>query len=223
MINAVLFDLFETLITESQIRPTRASSLAAALGLEPKAYRTEWKARRPRVVLGELSFADALTEVSQTLVGRADAAVIHRICEQRMREKADAFSRTDHYVMPLVTNLIRRRVALGVVSNGFKEDVLPWSGSPFASAFQCTAFSCEEGVAKPTPEIYLRAMHRLGAQPDTTVYIGDGADDELAGAEQAGLRAYRASWFVPTAPQPSAWPELAGPKDVLIALDHVAA
>jgi len=36
MISAVLFDLYETLITESVIRPTRASSLAPTLGLEPK-------------------------------------------------------------------------------------------------------------------------------------------------------------------------------------------
>ena len=62
MIKAVLFDLYETLITESHLAPTRASSLAHALGLERQAYRAEWQARRPRIVVGELSFADALTE-----------------------------------------------------------------------------------------------------------------------------------------------------------------
>ena len=65
MIKAVLFDLFETLITESHYAPTRASSLAPALGLERQAYRPAWKARRPRIVVGELSFADALTQISQ--------------------------------------------------------------------------------------------------------------------------------------------------------------
>lgn len=37
-IKAVLFDLFETLITESHVAPTRASSVAHALGLEWQAY-----------------------------------------------------------------------------------------------------------------------------------------------------------------------------------------
>jgi hypothetical protein len=37
VIKAVLFDLFETLITESHLAPTRASSLAPALGLERQA------------------------------------------------------------------------------------------------------------------------------------------------------------------------------------------
>jgi FMN phosphatase YigB (HAD superfamily) len=45
MISAVLFDLYETLITESGIQLTRASALATALGLEEKVYRTEWKKR----------------------------------------------------------------------------------------------------------------------------------------------------------------------------------
>jgi putative hydrolase of the HAD superfamily len=215
MIEAILFDLFETLITESQVQPTRASSLAAALGLEREAYRAEWKARRPRVVVGELSFAEALTEISQTLVGRVDLAAVERICEQRMREKAAAYSYMDSQVMTLITDLVRRGVGLGVVSNGFKEDVLPWAGSPLASGFQCTAFSCEEGIAKPTPEIYLRAVRRLGVRLENTLYVGDGADNELTGAEQAGLRAYRAAWFVRSSPKNPEWPELAGRQDVL--------
>jgi HAD superfamily hydrolase (TIGR01509 family) len=221
MIKAVLFDLYETLITESHVAPTRASSLAHALGLERQAYRAEWKARRPRIVLGELSFADALTEVSQTLVGTVDTAAVQRICQQRSREKAAAFAHPDHQVMTLITDLGRRGIGLGVVSNGFREDVLPWSDCSLAPAFQCTAFSCEEGVAKPDPEIYLRAMRRLGVRPQTTVYIGDGGDNELTGAEQAGLRAFRAAWFVRSSAQGLPWPELATCGDVsqLVAAD----
>lgn len=215
MIKAVLFDLFETLITESHVRPTRASSLAAALGLEREAYRAEWKARRPRIMVGELSFADALTEISRTLSGRVDTAAVERICQQRVREKAAAYARTDDQVTTLITGLVRRGVGLGVVSNGFKEDVLPWSDCSLAPAFQCTVFSCEEGVAKPDPEIYLRAVRRLGVQPETTVYIGDGADNELTGAKQAGLRACRAAWFVRNLSQKVAWPELVSCEDVL--------
>jgi len=215
MINAVLFDLFETLITELAVKPTRASSLAQALGLENEAYRREWKARRPRIVVGALSFADALTQVSQTLIGRVDEAAVHRICEQRIREKTAAYACPDDQVVTLITGLVRNGVVLGVVSNGFREDVLPWSDWSLAPAFRCTAFSCEEGVAKPDPEIYLRAVRRLGVRPETTVYIGDGADNELTGAEQAGLRACRAAWFVPNASQAAAWPELETCEDVL--------
>jgi hypothetical protein len=68
VISAVLFDLYETLITEAGTAPSRGSSLAAALGLDDKSYRAEWKVRRPLIVRGQRSFADALTDISETLV-----------------------------------------------------------------------------------------------------------------------------------------------------------
>lgn len=215
MINAVLFDLFETLITESHLEPTRASTLGPALGLEREPYRREWTARRPRVVVGKLSFAEALTEACKALSGTVNKAAVQDICQQRIREKEPAYSAIDHQIVTLITELVRRDVRLGVISNGFKEDVLGWPGCSLAPAFQCTAFSCEEGVAKPAPEIYLRAVRRLGARAETTVYIGDGGDNELAGAEEAGLRAYRAAWFAARSPIPLPWPELARCDDVL--------
>lgn len=215
MINAVLFDLFETLITESGSQPTRASSLAGALGLDNDAYRAEWKALRPRVVLGQVSFAGALTEISQTLNGTVDSAAVQSICEQRTREKAAAYAHIDEGVTALITGLTRRGVRLAVVSNGFREDVLGWPHCSLAREFQCTAFSSAEGVAKPDPEIYRRVVRRLGFQPAAALYVGDGGDDELAGAERAGLRACRAAWFVPHASHAGTRPELAGREDVL--------
>ena len=41
----------------------------------------------------------------------------------------------------------------------------------------------------------MNAVSELRVEPDTTVFIGDDGDNELAGAEQAGLRAFRAEWF----------------------------
>ena len=163
MIKAVLFDLFETLITESPVQPTRASSLGDALGLPQEAFRVEWKAWRPRVVLGQLSFADALTEISKTLTGRVDAAAVQRIRMQRIREKAAAYAQIDEEILALITDLRRHGVGLAVISNCFSEDVLAWSTCPLAREFQCTAFSFAESAAKPAPEIYLPSC-RWGAR-----------------------------------------------------------
>ena len=201
MITAVLFDLFETLITEAAVNPTRASRLGETLRVEQGAFRAAWKARRPRVVLGQLSFAEALTEISTTLTGTADVAAIRRICDQRIQEKAAAYADINDEITALVADLRDRDVALGVVSNCFEEDVLAWSDCTLARGFQCTLFSFAEGVAKPDREIYLRATRRLGVEPSTTLFIGDGGDDELVGAEGAGLRACRALWFTSTRPR----------------------
>ena len=196
MIRAVLFDLFETLITESQLPPTRASVLGHALGLDGEAFRLEWKTRRPRVVLGRLSFGEALTEISRALTGSVDAPAVQRVCEQRIREKAIAFREIDGDVAALIGELRGMGLGLAVVSNCFAEDVSAWSTWPLAREFQCSVFSYAAGVAKPDPAIYLKATRGLGVEPEATVFIGDGGDGELVGAQQAGLRAFRAVWFL---------------------------
>jgi FMN phosphatase YigB (HAD superfamily) len=66
-------------------------------------------------------------------------------------------------------------------------------------------FSYAAGCVKPEPRIYLDAINQLGVSPADALYIGDGGDDELAGAERAGLRVAQAGWYVsrvlPGAPQ----------------------
>jgi FMN phosphatase YigB (HAD superfamily) len=74
-------------------------------------------------------------------------------------------------------------------------------------------FSYAVGFVKPEPGIYLEAAQRLGVDPVNAVFIGDGGDDELAGAERAGLQAAQATWFrgeradlPPHIPRLSSWP-----------------
>ena len=50
MIAAVLFDLYETLVTERDVAVPRASKLGETLGLDDKAFRAAWKLQRPRIV-----------------------------------------------------------------------------------------------------------------------------------------------------------------------------
>jgi putative hydrolase of the HAD superfamily len=51
-------------------------------------------------------------------------------------------------------------------------------------------------LAKPDPAIYIEATRRLQVDACHTWFIGDGGSDELTGAMQAGLRAFRALWFL---------------------------
>jgi putative hydrolase of the HAD superfamily len=217
MIQAVLFDLFETLVTESGVRPARASSLGERLGIEPEAFRRQWRIRRPRVILGQLSFADALSDICEALAGRVDAPAVQEIREQRIREKAAVFHRIRDDVAALLTELTSRGVGLGVISNCFEEDVRAWPACGLARQVQCTVFSFAEGVAKPDAGIYRIAARRLGIEPATTVFIGDGGDRELEGAEQAGFRAFRAGWFSTAGIEPSRSPasDLPSTQDVL--------
>jgi putative hydrolase of the HAD superfamily len=52
-------------------------------------------------------------------------------------------------------------------------------------------FSWTEQLRKPAPELYRKALDRLGLQAAEALYIGDGGSHELSGAEACGLRALR--------------------------------
>jgi len=49
--------------------------------------------------------------------------------------------------------------------------------------------STEEGVEKPDPRIFHRALDRIGSRPETTVHVGDLFYTDVVGARAAGLRA----------------------------------
>ena len=59
---------------------------------------------------------------------------------------------------------------------------------PAASDISCPAKS---GWPTPNPAIYRIAAERLGVAPAEFVFVGDGADGELAGAAAVGLSILR--------------------------------
>ncbi len=63
-----------------------------------------------------------------------------------------------------------------------------------ADYFQFTLCAEELGIGKPDPHPFEQALRLGDARPDQAVHIGDHALDDIAGAQQAGLRAI---WFNP--------------------------
>jgi len=196
MIKAILCDLFETLITESSTRPPAVSSLASRLECEGEAFRAHWKRLRPAVLVGRLSFGEAIREITATLGRPVDDLTLDRLRGERVRVKAAAFERIEPDILFTLDHLRSRGIRLAVVSNCFAEDVTAWRTSVLARRFDCTVFSFAVGKAKPDPEIYREATRRLAIDAADAWFIGDGGNQELHGAERTGLRTSRALWFL---------------------------
>jgi FMN phosphatase YigB (HAD superfamily) len=224
MLRAVLFDLFETLVTESRTRPAGVSSLAAELGCDRDAFRRQWKMRRPAVTAGQVSFGRALSDIATSLGSHVDELTLQRLCDQRSRTKAEPFTPIEPQVLVVLDYLRSRDVRLGVISNCFAEDVAAWPRCSLASRVDCALFSFDTGLAKPDPAIYLEATRRLRVDVSDTWFIGDGADEELPGAGQAGLRAFKALWFLKRWPhyrdEPGAAASIARIEDVVGLVDQ---
>lgn len=77
------------------------------------------------------------------------------------------------------------RVAVVSNSDGSVRESLADAG--FGDVFEFVMDSHEEGVAKPDPEIFRRAVERLGLSPGEVWYVGDSPYHDVAGARAAGL------------------------------------
>lgn len=90
-------------------------------------------------------------------------------------------------VVPALDALRSMDVRMGVVSNwdsrlpGLLEEL------GLARYFDAVVVSHLEGVEKPSPEIFLRAVERLRGTPETTLHVGDVPELDEAGARDAGL------------------------------------
>src|SRR3990172_7807732 len=126
MIQAVLFDLFETLVTESTASVRRASALARDLGLNDHAYRSHWRSRRSDIVLGRCSFRDVLAQIIRTLGGWMDDALLERLRSERLEQKAAVLRSVEPDVLAALGALRTAGLKLAVVTNSFAEDVAGW-------------------------------------------------------------------------------------------------
>ncbi len=92
-------------------------------------------------------------------------------------------------VVDAYTELSDRGYKVGLISNCMEEVSVMWDSTPFAPMFDVAVLSSDVGMAKPDPRIYALSAVRLGVDARDCLYVGDGSDGELSGAEQAGMTA----------------------------------
>jgi len=78
-------------------------------------------------------------------------------------------------------------VLVGVASNAGSDVVDSWPTTPLSSELDDVVFSAEVGRSKPDVDFFELVAQRLNVSLESSVFVGDGGDDELAGAERAGL------------------------------------
>ena len=89
----------------------------------------------------------------------------------------------------MLKSLSSMSLALGLVTNGSVQSQRPKiEALRIADYFGVLLISEEQGVRKPDPEIYRRAMRKLDSTPANTVFIGDHPEADIAGAARLGLK-----------------------------------
>ncbi|MEM7019591.1 MAG: HAD-IA family hydrolase [Pseudomonadota bacterium] len=200
MIKAVVFDLYETLITTLDPNWNEANSPWQQLGISHTEYWRVFHLHYPAWMRGEIMFNDMLAAMLSPEQLEAKSQLIDKIASEHLAEKRQILSSPRAEILQLLDDLRVRGFQLGLVSNAGPDETPGWSDSPLAARLQSATFSFQVHCAKPDPDIYLHCLDKLGIEPDEAVFVGDGGSSELVGAQSVGMHPIWATWFI------DAWP-----------------
>lgn len=195
MYQAVLFDMFETLITHYAAPLYFGTEMARDAGIPPEIFLPPWRARDDERTLGRLSLEDLLTEIL-TANGCYSQALLNRLVEKRIANKRECFRHLHPEILPMLESLRRIGLRLGLVSNCYPEEAQVIRESELYPYFDAVMLSCEQQVMKPDPAIYLRCTEALDVAPKSCIYLGDGGSHELEAARSLGMTALQATWYL---------------------------
>jgi putative hydrolase of the HAD superfamily len=176
-VKAVIFDLWETLIDWD--RDTAARMLREVDELVGNGFAERWDNSNRRYV-APIRTALAEAEVPEDL--------IEEICAIRL-----GYHRRSLMPRPGAVETLRRLredgYLIGLITVCSEDIEVLWPETEFAGLFDAEIFSSRIGLSKPDPLIYLACCEALGVEPHEAVFVGDGANDELAGARRVGMEA----------------------------------
>lgn len=192
---AVIFDLYETLITEWGHKKYTKNDMSADLGVVREIFDMYWDEKEQERYVGEINFEDSILYVCKSCGKCIDNSLLSSVVDKRIRTKSACFE----YVIPDVYQLLKNLKAMGlktaIVSNCSSDEVKALKGSEIYKYFDEVILSFEVHMKKPDPCIYEEAARRLGVAFNECVFVGDGGSNELAGAKAVGMKAIQAKWY----------------------------
>ncbi len=222
-VKAVLFDLFETLITERENGTTirdfgtpECDSPAALLGIDEAVFEREWTLRRPGRMNGVfLDYYTVLKDICFSLNLDVKDEVLIDLNKRRVAAKYVPYQHIERNVLDVLESLKKRGCKVGLISNCSAEEVDGLLSCPLKDFIDEMLLSFQVGLSKPQKEIYLLACERLQVKPVDCIFVGDGGASELVGATNAGMKAYRATWFYDRHDTNNGFRTIGNPMDIL--------
>ena len=166
---AVVFDLWQTLVVwdyEAAMESYRL--MAEHVGVDADRFVELWRATGDRRGTGPL--ADAIRLVCEGL--GVDVAHVEALAERR-REAARKVLVPRPGAVETLSELRRRRHALGLISNCSGDVADVWHETRLAEHFDAVVLSCDARVAKPDARIYRLASERLTVEPADCLFVDD--------------------------------------------------
>lgn len=193
-IQAVIFDMYETLVTQFCSPLYYGTQIAEDLGLRTEEFLPGWRAAEEARATGKLTFEETMERLMKAH-GIYTPEMHRQVVEKRIAIQADCFAHLHPGILPMLSGLKARGIRIGLITNCFSEEAKLIRESELFPYFDAHCLSWEEGVCKPDPVIYRTCLRRLGIAPENCLYVGDGGSQELEAARALGMQAVQATWY----------------------------
>lgn len=195
MTKAVIFDMFETLITHYQCPLYFGAQMAEDAGISEEKFQALWRPTEHDRTIGKMSFEDVVEKILRGNNCYSEK-LMKKIVEKRVATKEECFRHLHPEIIPMLSKLKEKGMYIGLISNCFSEEVDVIRRSELFPYFDEVYLSYEQGVGKPDVEIFQRCMKGFGVKAEECVYVGDGGSQELETAEKLGMNAAQAVWYL---------------------------
>jgi HAD superfamily hydrolase (TIGR01509 family) len=173
----VVFDLDGVIVASEHLWEAGWRQVSQARGVE-------WTAADTRACQGKSvpEWADYLAQRTGLSCHRARAAVVRHV--------TDAYDRHEVALLPHAAELVHgasRRVPVGLATSAPREVIeRVVARRELAGCFTATVSSAEVARGKPSPDVYLAALERLGGDPARSFAVEDSSNG-IRAAAAAGL------------------------------------
>lgn len=194
MIKAVIFDMYEMLITLYGSPVYFGTQIALDAGIAEDKFQKPWNAEEDRAI-GKIT----LEEILEKILKDNDCfskKKMNLILTKRIHCKEEAFEHLHIEIVPMLRALKEKGILIGLISNCFSEEAMVIKKSILYPFFDAICLSFDEGVQKPNPAIFKRCIEKLEVLADECLYVGDGGSNELEAAETIGMKAVQAVWYL---------------------------
>lgn len=195
MIKAVIFDMYETLITLWASKPYFRREMVEDMGVSVEAMSPYWDETEDGRSIGEYTFEEAVAMMLKKLNIYSDE-LLKKMSKSRHDAKAEAFNHIHPGIIPMLEEIHQRGYKIGLVSNCFSEESELIKESLLYKYFDAAMLSFDEGLSKPDERIFLRCLERLDLKPEECLYVGDGGCDELKVSGKLGMHPLQAVWYL---------------------------
>lgn len=195
MIKAVIFDMYETLITHFKSPLYFGAQIAADMEIPEKKLREIWDPTDYARTIGKMTLEEVLEQILQAN-NRYEPELVQKIADKRTDTKIECFRHLHEEIIPMFEELKKRGYLIGLISNCYFEEAKVIRDSVLWQYFDAPYLSCEQGTAKPEEEIFRRCVAELGVTYAECLYVGDGGSRELETAERLGMKPVQAVWYL---------------------------